>query len=464
MLAPKARQQAARSFGLLLALLFVVALGVRLIRIGDRAFWTDEGYSAWLSAQPVAVIVGHDPFHPPLYPLLLKGWAALHPLLDGDGGRRLLSALAGALTVVVCTATVRALGLPGAGLTAALTTTSALGVWYSQEQRSVALTALLLTVAAAALALLLSPRLLQPTRGHRRGGDGRHATPLPPLLLWAASGLAALLGVWTHYAMIPLLGALSVAFLAAGWKRRDLLVGWSVVTALVMLGSLPLLPRLEDALGQLSGHRFAERAVLLFVPGVAALVLAGAGGWWVVRRHPATARPLLGRGAAVVILGLAAIMLTPAGNSIKRHLAVVAPLALTSAAVSIAAWRPRLGPPLVAAGLPALALVLFLHPKEDWHGVAALLKAEEQPGDVLVLYQGYQAIVLARYYNGALPLITFGEGEDPAQLAPKVAPASRVWLVEVNPTVPPSLVPTLEALRRKTVEQQFPRIRVARFE
>jgi uncharacterized membrane protein len=428
-----------------------------LVGIADRAFWTDEGYSAWLSAQPVAVILQHDPFHPPLYPLLLKGWAALHPLLDGDGGRRVLSALAGAVTVVVCVATVRALALPGASLAAALTATSAIGIWYAQEQRSVALTALMLAVVAAALALLGSRQRF----GERDAGKhGRVWT----LALWAAYGVAALVGVWLHYAMIPLLAALGLGFLLLARRDRGLLLVWVVVTSFVAVGSLPLLPRLDAAFNQVAGHRFAERGVLLFVAGLAATALSLAVGWWLVRRHPVVARPVAGVAAILVVLGLAALMLTPAGNSLKRHLALVAPLALTAAAVVIAAWRPRLGPWLVLAGLPSLLLVLFVHQKEDWHGVVALLEAEARPGDVLVLYQGYQSIVLERYYVGSLPLITFAEGEDPARLGSATANARRVWLVEVNPTVPPSLVPSLEALRTKTLDRTLPRIRLARFE
>jgi hypothetical protein len=451
---------------------FVVALALRLVGIADRAFWTDEGYSAWLSVQPVTVILRHDPFHPPLYPLLLKWWAGLHPLLDGDGGRRLLSAIASALTVVVCVGAVRATGLPGGGLTTALTTTSAIGVWYAQEQRSVALTALLLAVAAASLALLAyrggcfgaassctGRRVPAPAGDAAVGTRGRSL-----ILLWLVYGTAAVVGIWTHYAMIPLVAALGLVFLVMVRQQRWLVLGWLFVTTVVVLGSLPLVPRLAEAMGQVVGHRFAERAVLVFVPGVALLTVVGAGGWWLARRRPRWRQPVAGLAGVLVVLGFAAIMLTPAGNSLKRHLAIIAPLALTGAAVAVATWRPRLGPLLVAAGLPALVLVLFVHPKEDWHGVAALLKAEERPGDVLVLYQGYQAIVLARYYDGALPLIGFGEGEDPARLIPEIADARRVWLVEVNPTAPPSLVPALEAVRPKALDRTFPRIRVARFD
>lgn len=452
--------------------LFLVALGLRLIGIADRAFWTDEGYSAWLSAQPIRVILWHDPFHPPLYPLALKWWASLHPLLNGDGGRRLPSAFAGALTVIVCVGAVRASGLPGAGLTAALTTTSAIGVWYAQEQRSVALTALLLALAAASLALLAQhgagfSAASAATRRDENVAAGERTAANPRrnlVVLWLAYGIAAIVGVWTHYAMIPLLTALGLAFLVVVRQQPRLVVGWTIVTALVAVGSLPLVPRLAEALGQMVGHRFAERAVLLFLPGLAILSAVGAGGWWVARHRPRLARPLAGLAGVLVVLGFAAIMLTPAGTSVKRHLAIVAPLALTGAAVAVARWRPRLGPLLIVAGLPALVLVLFVHPKEDWHAVAALLSAEEQPGDVIVLYQGYQAIVLARYYHGALPLIGFAEGEDPARLIPQIADARRVWLIEVNPTVPPSLVPSLETLRPKAVDRAVPRIRVARFD
>ncbi|MFN8535075.1 MAG: hypothetical protein U0556_16170 [Dehalococcoidia bacterium] len=157
-------------------------------------------------------------------------------------------------------------------------------------------------------------------------------------------------------------------------------------------------------------------------------------------------------------------MLTPAGNSVKRHLALVAPLVLTASAVAIAAWLPRVGWLVTIAGMPALVLVLFVHPKEDWRGVAATLSNEGRPGDAIVLYQGYEDILLRRYYQGDLPLVGFPEGGDPANAATATEMAQRVWLVEVNPTTPASLVPALSAVRRVTLDRQFAQIRVVRFD
>ncbi|MFN8535076.1 MAG: hypothetical protein U0556_16175 [Dehalococcoidia bacterium] len=211
------------------------ALALRLVGIGERSFWTDEGYSAWLSAQSVPVILDHDPFHPPLYPLLLKTWAGLGPWFDTDAGRRLPSALAGALTVLVCVGTVRVLRLPGAGLAALLTSSSAIGVWYSQEQRSVALTALLLAVAAGSLAVLA----------------GRMTAPISDGLLWIGYILAASLGVWTHYGMIPLLVVLNLAFAVVARPTGRRLAVWVASNALVLAAGLPLAGRLSVALASL---------------------------------------------------------------------------------------------------------------------------------------------------------------------------------------------------------------------
>ncbi|MCL6648904.1 MAG: hypothetical protein K6U89_11275 [Chloroflexi bacterium] len=434
--------------GVLVAVL--VAFALRLINLGERSFWTDEGYSAWLSAQPIATILTDDPFHPPLYPLLLKGWTALGPWFDSDAGRRLPSALAGALVVGVGAATVRALALPGAGLAAALLATSALGVWYSQEQRSVALTALLVSVAAAALAGIGARLRCQPAH-----------TPPPGLLV--SYGLAALMACYLHYGAIPLLALLNLLFLIAVRPRGPALRAWLLTTALILVLAFPLLPLLARALDEAAGHRFAERALLLFLPGLAAGtgVLLGVG--WLSRHHSALARPLAGAAALAFILALDASMLTLAGNSVKRHLALVAPLALAAAAVALARWRPLLGWAAVAAGLPALGLVVFVHPKEEWRPVAALLHQQEQPGDMLLLYQGYEGILLRRYYHGSLPIMGFDEGEDPALAHERTASARRVWLVEVNPTVPPSLVPTLERQRPRLASWSFYRIAVVLF-
>src|SRR5262245_10837818 len=84
------------------ALLFIVALVIRLYHLGAQSLWLDEG-GTWAEVTGkrwpalLAELWGRDAAYP-LYHILLKGWVGLAG--DSEWALRLPSALAGAATVV----------------------------------------------------------------------------------------------------------------------------------------------------------------------------------------------------------------------------------------------------------------------------------------------------------------------------------------------------------------------------
>ena len=76
---------------------FVVAAGLRFFRIGEKALWVDEGYSATLTKLRWDLLlegVLRLENHPPLYFVLLKVWSVCGFLSGSDAYLRGLSAFA----------------------------------------------------------------------------------------------------------------------------------------------------------------------------------------------------------------------------------------------------------------------------------------------------------------------------------------------------------------------------------
>ncbi|SEV88984.1 glycosyltransferase family 39 protein [Natrinema salifodinae] len=124
----------------------LLAAALRLFRLGSESYWLDEVVSVTLvtSNTPSELLVsvpGNDP-HPPLYYLLLSGWAAIFG--TSEVAARLLSALVGIATVLVLYALGRRLFDREVGAIAALfVAVSPFHIWYSQEVRMYNLLALL---------------------------------------------------------------------------------------------------------------------------------------------------------------------------------------------------------------------------------------------------------------------------------------------------------------------------------
>jgi len=137
-----------RSISLLLLLAIVVpGSALRLYGIDKESFWLDEMASVRISASPlpgpfITQLRSDDPYHPPLYFLILRGWRAL--VGDGEAKLRLLSALFGVLTLPIIYIVGASLFDRRAGLIAALLLAlSAENIAMAQEARCYTLLVLL---------------------------------------------------------------------------------------------------------------------------------------------------------------------------------------------------------------------------------------------------------------------------------------------------------------------------------
>src|SRR5690242_4508873 len=132
----------------------VVVLGglLRLYRYTALSLWVDEGITIGVSRLPWPDVLGlHGAYevHPPLYFVLTKAMSLLAP--EAVAGR-LVSVIAGTLTLAVVYRLVARLVDPWAGVVAALALAVApLHVWYSQEGRPYALMTLLIALSYLAL-------------------------------------------------------------------------------------------------------------------------------------------------------------------------------------------------------------------------------------------------------------------------------------------------------------------------
>src|SRR5579859_2590480 len=139
---------------ILCALIFAIALGFNLYRLGVPSVWFDEAFSVELARQPLPllwhIIFGSEP-NMELYYLLLHGWLGLTAMLGLHATEfvvRLPSAIFAALsTVVVFLLGRRFLGLPAGLVGASLYLLNDLQLVYAQQARSYSLQLLLICIA-----------------------------------------------------------------------------------------------------------------------------------------------------------------------------------------------------------------------------------------------------------------------------------------------------------------------------
>ena len=124
-----------------LALIVALAAVLRFATLGVPSYWLDEFTSLNETQGSLSTVldsVKHAEGGPPLYLVLLWGWRKVFG--DGEIAIRSMSALLGTATVPVAFAAGRELASRRAGLfAAALTATSPLLIWYSQDVRTYAL-------------------------------------------------------------------------------------------------------------------------------------------------------------------------------------------------------------------------------------------------------------------------------------------------------------------------------------
>jgi len=223
------------------ALVIVLAFGVRFYRLGSQSFWIDEAFQVQLAArQPGEIIRGYDPHADWLSrdqaPL---SFLVLHPFLSAEHAEwsaRLPSAVFGVCDVAaVFLVAALLLPYPTALLAALLIAGSPLHVWYSQEARWYAQWEILTTFSYFAL--------LQAWRSGSR-------------LAWASYALMALLNIYTFIfsLFVTACQSLTAWWLSrfAGTSRR-FLVTFAGVQLCVIVAAAPVFRMALGHIGMQTG-------------------------------------------------------------------------------------------------------------------------------------------------------------------------------------------------------------------
>jgi mannosyltransferase len=421
---------------LLLALVLLLAGGVRLFRIDAQSFWNDEGNSARLAERSVDLILkgARGDIHPPGYYLALHYWRALFG--QGEVALRGLSALCSVVLVGVTFLLGRRLfrdasvGL----LAAALVALNPFEVYYAQEARMYAMLALWALASTWAMVAWW-----QAGRSRRRF-----------LVVYV---LAAAAGLYTHYAFpfVMLAQSLSVGvWMWATRRERAALsraLAWVLAQGAIVVLYLPWLP---TAWGQVTSWSPPREAYALsqaladiwrllnFGQTIPTAVVAGgliAAGSLVFLSllppveeddRPPDVLPYLLRWGL-----LAALVLIPVGLILglglyraayqKFLLVAAAPLALLVARGWVGGWRVASGSGVwgergTVAGYRAILLLLaafFLfdtgrslhnlyfdpaYARADYRAIARHIQASSHPGDAVILNAPNQWEVFTYYY------------------------------------------------------------------
>ncbi len=384
-----------------LAAIVVAAAAVRFASLHAASYWLDEAYSVVAlrgSLGDVWHAVNTTESTPPLFYVLGWGWTQVFG--TSEAGLRSLSALAGtALVPAVWLAGRELLDRRAALIAAALTATSPLLVWFSQEARAYELAVLLCALAFWQLA-----------RARRRA---------PGALAWWA--VFAALALTAHYiTAFPLLAEAAVLL----WWRRDraavLAVGAVGVAGLALV---PLLVGQRDnpLAGYVHGTPLRQLAEVVkqfavgydgpweVVLGTLAIALLAAGLLLVLVAPPRS------RAAARLCLLVAAaspaglLLLLAAGQNqlLSRYMLPALPLVLLVVAAGFAApragrWGLAGAVLLCAVGLTVtvgVAVTPSERTREDWRGAADALSSPLRPR-ALVVFPPSGTLPLSLYVPG----------------------------------------------------------------
>lgn len=277
------------------AVLAVLLGGIlRLYHYNSLSLWVDEGLTVQFSRVSWATVLGlHGAYdvHPPLYFALVKLTSLVLP--DTESGR-FISVIAGTLTIPVVYWLASRLAGSRAGAIAALVLALAPAhIWYSQEGRPYALTALFVGISYLALVAFLQ-------EGERR---------------WLlAYGVSLILAMYTEYsAIFALTPQILVPVVAVrnNLRRGFMSIGAGLSAAVLFL---PWIPQLLKVAGPTSQQAQFALTTDKVTGSVLALVgLAGNGiYYWGGPLNPwdrwVTARPLLTL-LLVVVAGVGAYVL-----------------------------------------------------------------------------------------------------------------------------------------------------------
>ena len=392
-----------RVFWLSTAAVATLAFVVRLITLGSRSLWTDEGYSFWFASQSLHTLWHDVPYyetHPPFYYTLLKGWMAFAGTTEA--ALRMPSVLASVLTVVVLATGGRMLraGRIGdqVGLLAALLLALNKGsIEFAQQARPYALETL-----AVALMTLCSVRLLmQMDPDH--GVHNRQSSRFVPAALGLT--LSAALTLWSHNTAMFIVFAVWVGLGTTLFTNPDHRVQRALVLfvtgAIAVAMWTPYIPFMIFQSRNVAANfwillnwrefptawTLATGGKWAFIPMFAFVML---GLYEVWRRW----RPLAIHLVCVIVIPFAIVVLISylvRPIFMDRLFAWMAPEVVTLTALGIVV-TPRFIP-WQRFGFIAIIAVLSLgqnlkfyrHPSEDWRALTETISSNARTGDLVIL-------------------------------------------------------------------------------
>ena len=475
-------------------LILLLAMAVRLLRLGDANVWWDEGLAVWAVRKGLAGMTAWTAgdVHPPLYFWSLWAWIQLAG--ESEFAIRALSVGFGVLTVAAVYRLGRAMaGTHVGALAAALTALSRFHIWWSQETRMYALAGLM---GVFSLYCFLGWLRMQRMAGGVLRAEKRSAGW--PLALYVGASVGA---VYTIYLMgVIVLVENLVVLIALSRPRvydwRSILPRWILAQAAIGLTlAIWMLPswgkmRTWSVSEPLSARAFVRIWATLLATGVSVHIERYS--WLVILPFA-----LVGIGAALYIAGLVAggrvdTIASDRGASREPGAMPLEPLTLllvtvlSASAIYVASiprglvytpdvearyfvpfapsfwlllawsivliirrWRVAGGACLVAV----LTLSVLLLPgyyrdrilRDELQSLMRAIVSQAEPGDAVVLDSGSRYPVFLYYYDrlpGSAwrpPMMTVSNSEDPltsGEVARRLADLSgsyrRFWLAEVD--------------------------------
>lgn len=391
------RGQSRQVWALALAVIIVGAFAIRMVDLGGRSLWVDEGATWVLSQRTLPEIIENsgDDEHPSGYYALIHLTSRIS---DSEAALRLPSVIASVLAILATYLLGRDLVNHRLGLTAAaLLALSPLDVWYAQEARQPIFAALIVVSAGYAL-----------SRGRWWGVIAASALLIIGLYLdfITAVGWVAFGGIW-----------ITIWFR----KDRERVVDWASVTVVAVLIYAPL-----------QGSEFFK--------GFSGLLGYQGGGFWygeILGSNPVTSSPFgllllgglvtagvfaLGRAitrptrsgrllSVLIVSGFAlgsALMAVPRAYSVKKVIVTGWPvLTLLVAYLLVERVTGRSQRLLMGGAIALLALgtiATFTVPKDDWRNATAFVNENAADGDVVWVGPDPWAADAYFYYGGELPV------------------------------------------------------------
>ncbi len=244
----------------LICLVAIFLLGglLRWQQLTAQSLWLDEGFTVMFARQPWPVVFGlhgqYDP-HPPLYYALVKLVTVFLPEVFAA---RSLSFVAGTLTILAIYVQVSRIANRWAGLGAATVLAfSPLHIYYSQEGRQYAVTALAITLSYLALTSFYT-----------------HARP------WAAGSysLATLLSIYLDYSAFYALAPQIVIIGFIIYHHRHRAQGLILAILAIIVGFLPWSLQLFSTVSAVGNDRAAYLGVTTDKIRTSILSVIGLGG------------------------------------------------------------------------------------------------------------------------------------------------------------------------------------------